>query len=140
MKKIIVSISISLLLLFTASAVFAEAENVSADKEPAFSVRRLVIAGSIENREPVGTVNIFPAVTEKVYCFLEARRIAEDTVAKFVWYHEDKQLDTIELPIKKSSRWRTYSAKTIRGRKGNWKVELLDAEDNVIDTAGFTVE
>lgn len=105
-----------------------------------FTVARMVIAGSIEEREPVGVVNAFSVSTEKVYCFLEAKDIKEDTTVTFVWYHEDKKMAAVALPLQQGSRWRTNSSKKLAGLKGNWKVELRDASENILKTVEFTVE
>jgi hypothetical protein len=113
-----------------------EMEGVSAP----FSIARLVIAGSVENLEPVGVVDAFAASTEKVYCFLEAKQIKEDTTVRFVWYHGETKTAVVDLPLKKGARWRTYSSKKLGGRTGDWRVEVQDAEGHVLEAVGFAVE
>jgi hypothetical protein len=113
-----------------------EMEGVSAP----FSIARLVIAGSVENLEPVGVVDAFAASTEKVYCFLEATQIKEDTTVRFVWYHGETKTAVVELPLKKGARWRTYSSKKLGGRTGDWRVEVQDAEGHSLEVVGFAVE
>jgi hypothetical protein len=105
-----------------------------------FEIGRFVIAGSINGREPFGIVDVFSSSTEKVYCFLEARDITENTAVSFVWYHEDNEMDAVELPIYKGSRWRTHSSKKIGNQTGDWRVELQDVNGSVLETATFTVE
>lgn len=105
-----------------------------------FQVGRLVIAGSIENLEPVGVVDAFAASTERVYCFLEARKIMEDTTAHFIWYHGETQVADVALPLRKGARWRTYSSKNLGGRTGDWRVEIQDADGRVLEVIGFAVE
>ena len=73
MKKVPALISVFLFVFSAAIAVSFAAEEQAGMSDPAFSVARLVVAGSIEEREPVGVVNAYSASTEKVYCFLEAR-------------------------------------------------------------------
>jgi hypothetical protein len=46
----------------------------------------------------------------------------------------------VNLPLKKGAKWRTYSSKRLGGLKGEWKVELQDADSNLLQTVGFTVE
>ena len=111
-----------------------------AESDSYFTVSRLEIAGSIENLEPVGVVDIFAASTEKVYCFLEAASIKKDTTVTFAWYHQEKTMAIVNLPLKKGAKWRTYSSKRLGGLKGEWKVELQDANLNVLQTIRFTVE
>lgn len=117
-----------------------EQETMQAVPAPTFTVARFVVAGSIENLEPVGSVNAFAAATEKVYGFLEARDIAEDTTVSFVWIYGGTETATVELPLRKGQRWRTYSSKNIGSRTGTWRVELKDAAGAVVQAIDFTVE
>ncbi|GBD97273.1 MAG TPA: DUF2914 domain-containing protein [Nitrospirae bacterium] len=138
MKKILLFIVALSISLVPVSLTFAESGDQEAS--PVFKIERLVIAGSIDNREPVGVVNVFASSTEKVYCFLEAGNIEENTTVSFVWYYGEKEVARIELPLKQGSRWRTYSSKKLGGRTGDWKVELQDAGGAVLETVEFRVE
>jgi hypothetical protein len=131
-----------LLIIFTASFSAAQSgpQETVLQGAPAFSISRFLIAGRIENREPVGVANTFSASTEKVYCFLEAGNIAEDTKVRFVSYHGDDNVAEIELMLGKGPKWRTNASKKLGGRTGDWKVDLQDADGNVLDSAAFTVE
>jgi hypothetical protein len=142
MKKYsICLLAMILLIVSVASVNAATAMQAAAEKSaPVFSVARMLIAGSIEDREPVGAVSAYSASTEKVYCFLEARDITEDTEVSFVWFHEDKEMAAVTLQLKKGPKWRTYSSKKLGGLTGAWKVELHDASGNVVLDVGFTVE
>ena len=134
MKKLAAIIFI--LSFISATVSFSAAEETS----PLFQIKRLVIAGSIENKEPVGIVNAFSSSTEKVYCFLEAVDIPEDTTASFIWFHGEQETAAVKLPLMKSKKWRTYSSKKLGGRTGDWRVELRDENDMVLETVSFTVE
>jgi hypothetical protein len=105
-----------------------------------FKVVKMVIAAGVENREPVGISDTFPLSTEKVYCFLEAKDIAEDTQVTFMWYFGGKEMFKIDLPLKKGPRWRTYSCKNLRGQKGDWKVDVKDSAGSTIKSISFKVE
>ena len=133
MKKLASVIFILSLISVTVS--FSAAEEASL-----FQIKRLVIAGSIENKEPVGIVNAFSSSTEKVYCFLEAGDVLEDTTASFIWFHGEQEAAAVKLPLMKSKKWRTYSSKKLGGRTGDWRVELRDENDMVLETVSFTVE
>ena len=142
MKKYLIFTAVFAIMAVAQLAVLADARaQEEAQESPVlFEIARMVIAGSIEEREPVGVVNAFAATTEKVYCFLEAREIVEDTTVNFVWYFEEKEVANVELPVTQGSRWRTYSSKKLAGLKGNWKVELHDIYGNVLQTVEFYVE
>jgi len=94
---------------------------------------------SIENREPVGTATSFTADVGKVYLWCQVTGAAGETTIKHVWYHNGKEMATIELPVRGAS-WRTYSSKTIpENWAGDWEVKVLDAEGTTLTTIPFTV-
>ncbi len=105
-----------------------------------FSVSTMVVAENVQDREPVGVAETFPASTEKVYCFIEATNIAENTEATFVWYHEGQEMRTLTLPIMQGSRWRTFAYKSLYGKTGNWKVEIKDKTGKSLKSITFKVE
>ncbi len=139
-KSTVLIFAIALLLCIFPMASGYAAEEAGGGGDSAITVSRLLIAGSIEDREPVGIVNAFSSSTEKVYCFLEAKDIQEETTVIFVWYYGGHKTATVELPVGKSPRWRTYSSKKLGGRTGEWKVELQDSGGTILDSVIFTVE
>ncbi|MBE0427026.1 MAG: DUF2914 domain-containing protein [Nitrospirae bacterium] len=126
-------------LFFVPSSVLGE-EQSEIQIMPAFNISRIVIAEGIEEREPIGVAETFPASTEKVYCFIEATDIAENTEATFVWYHEGKEMHTFNLPLMEGPRWRIFAYKNLYGEIGNWKVDIKDAAGNTIKSITFKVE
>jgi len=104
------------------------------------SVARLVVGTGVENREPAGVAETFPAATEKVYCFLEATNIPEDMEVTFIWSHGGKEMLKTLLPLKMGPRWRTHADKSLYGLKGDWKVEVRDAKGNLLKDVKFKVE
>jgi Protein of unknown function (DUF2914) len=109
-------------------------------QEKEFTIARLVIGTGVENREPVGVAETFPATTEKVYCFLEATEIPKDTEVSFVWFHGEKEVLKTHLPLQTGPKWRTFADKNLGGMKGDWKVEVRDAKGNLIKDIKFKVE
>ena len=138
MKKLLALTGIVILAFM--NAAYSASDDENQERPSLFTVERFVIAGSVDNREPVGIVNAFSSSTEQVYCFLEARDISEDTTVNVVWYHSEKEMARVALLLREGKRWRTYSSKQLRGLAGEWKVELQDAYDTVIETVTFTVE
>ena len=118
-----------------------KAKEESAPKESTpFAVKRLVIGTGVENGEPAGVAETFPASTEKVYCFLEATDIAKDTEVSFVWFSGENEMSKFSVPLKEGPRWRTYAYKNLREIKGDWKVEIRDSEGKVVKDVKFKVE
>ena len=109
-------------------------------QENEFTIARLVIGTGVENREPVGVAETFPATTEKVYCFLEATEIPKDTEISFVWFLGEKEMLKTNLPLQTGPKWRTFANKNIGGMKGDWKIEVRDVKGNLVKDIKFKVE
>lgn len=106
----------------------------------AFAVARLVACEDVRNRMPVNVAEVFPAGTETVFCFLEARDILRTTEVKMIWYHEEEEMAQVPLTIGQGPRWRTYASKKTMDRKGNWKVYLVDSSGNTLAAVQFVLE
>lgn len=105
-----------------------------------FTIAQLVVGTGVEDRKPVGVAESFPATTERVYCFLLAYDVMEDTQVSFVWYHGQNELLKTDLPLKKGPRWRTFAYKNLYSQKGEWKVEIRDAAGKPLKEIKFLVE
>ena len=133
---------LAFLLIFAVSMtslVFGQ-DQAEPQGAPEFSISRIAVAEDIQDREPVGVAETFPASTEKVYCFIEAANISENTEAIFVWYHEGQEMRTFSIPIMQGHRWRAFAYKNLHGETGNWKVEIQDKTGNSIKSITFKVE
>ncbi len=141
MRKYLALITIVVFTVIAAASVPTTVPAMQGGMEdnPGFTVTRMVVAESIEDREPAGIAETFSADTEKVYCFIEAKDIAADTTVSFVWYFDETEMARIDLPIKKGGRWRTYTSKKLAGLKGDWRVELEDADGSLVDLVEFEV-
>jgi hypothetical protein len=118
-----------------------KAKEEGASKEAkGFTIARAVIGTGVEDREPVGVAEIFPASTEKVYCFIEATNIAEDSEVSLVWLHSGNEMSKFNLTLKTGTRWRTWAYKNLRELKGDWKVEIKDVSGNLLKELTFKVE
>lgn len=107
---------------------------------PSLTISRMEIAGSIENRQPAAIAASFPATQDKVYCYLELKDIAKDSTITYAWTFGQNETDKVTQPVRKASRWRTWGNKSIAGRKGDWKVDVLDETGAVLKSAAFKVE
>ena len=148
MKKAAVFVLVVCLSVFAGMALAqqqapaATAPAVKAAPAPAsaLTIARMEIAGSVENREPVGIAATFPATQEKVYCFLEFQNVPAETSVTVVWTLGMNEMGNVPLTIKPFSKFRTWANKTIGGMKGDWKVEVKDASGTVLKSATFKIE
>ena len=122
------------LLVLSTPIVGATAE------EPPFNVARLVVGTDVQEREPIGVADVFPAGTQTVCCFLEARDITQVTEIEMVWYFGDEEVARVPLTIGAGPRWRTYTRKQVGDWQGNWKVYLQGAAGQILGTVQFVVE
>jgi len=137
MKKI----SIFIISLFMASSyVFSEdTQNIQEKKaEPAVKIEKLAVGTNVDKRELVGESTTFSSDTSRVYVWTRVVEVSTTpTTVDFVFYFNDKKVDDVKLDIK-GTPFRTWAIKTVM--PGNWKVELRDAEGNVVSTSEFKVE
>ena len=98
-----------------------------------------VITTRIVERSPADSVQTYPVAVGKVYCFTHITGAEGDTNVTHVWYLGKKEISRVTLPVR-SSDWRTWSVKTILPQwTGNWRVEVLDADGNLLQTIPFTL-
>jgi hypothetical protein len=140
MMKITLSLPQQWILAAVAMVLMSGLPAAALSPPPPFEVAQFVVCANVQNRSPVDVRDVFPGDTKTVFCYLEARAIQEPAEVKMVWYHEEEELASVPLTIGQSPRWRTYSSKEIQGRKGNWKVYLLDSADNSLASVQFVIE
>jgi hypothetical protein len=102
-------------------------------------VVELKLAKGLENREPVEEGTSFEAGGQ-VYTWVKLKVKEDETTIKIRWSIDDKPIFTSEaLTVRRSPGWRTWLTKTLN-RAGDWKVEILDADDKPVHAASFTVK
>jgi hypothetical protein len=122
----------ALLLL---AAVLLGAPALAVDQPPAATAQ---VCTAVKDRAPEGVGEKFPASVGELYCYSQVTNVTGKVV--HVWFHADKEVFRIELPVK-AARWRTWSAKkVVPGLTGVWRVEVQDAAGKVLATANFAVE
>jgi hypothetical protein len=108
-------------------------------QEGALVVTDIAVTTRIVRGNPVDSVRrISSSAVKDLYCYtkIAATDDAERQIVH-VWYHDDEVVARCVLPVRGTS-WRTYSKKTIAGgMAGNWRVEVLDTEGNLLKTIKF---
>ncbi len=146
MRKILALVAVVLLIGGFSAATWAQEKpkaeiTVKEKKEAAeMAVSRLLVATAVENREPKGAAETFPASTERVFCFLELTDIPKDMEVTFSWIYKDKEVNKTTLPVKAGPKWRTFAYKTVKDMKGDWKVEVKDGGGKTLKDVKFKVE
>ena len=130
-------------LIVLASALFmlvAQMSNPVLAAESKLNITELAVTTKIVRNKPIDSVHrISSASVKALYCFTRISAADEDTdtTIKHVWYRDGEKAGEYELPVK-GERWRTYSKKEIqRGWAGDWRVEILDSDGNLLKTVKF---
>lgn len=129
-------------LLVLASALFmllAQMSHPVLAAESNLKITELAVTTKIVRNKPIDSVHrISSASVKALYCFTRITAPEDtDTTIKHVWYRGDEKAGEYELPVK-GERWRTYSKKEIqRGWAGEWRVEILDSDGNLLKTVRF---
>jgi len=126
--------------LLAAVVVIAAAGGAALAQDASFQVAQFVVCSAVQNHEPVNVIDVFPVETERVFCFLEARDVRQDTQVQIVWYHQDAEMARVTLALGQGERWRTYSSKLVNGLAGNWKVYLQDQGGAILSEVQFVVQ
>jgi len=102
------------------------------------TIETMKFGTGVEKNEVIGEGTSFPASTEKVFCWLKVLN-GENQTLTAKWYLNDVWISDVPLEII-SNAMRTYSAKTIAGNKGTWKVDIANDKGEVMQSGSFTTE
>ncbi len=108
-----------------------------AQQAGALSVESASICTGVANREAVDAGTSFAVSVGRLYCFSKFADIQESTDIVHVWYYGETERARISLGVNPPA-WRTYSSKIIQAHEiGAWRVEILDASGNLLETLKF---
>ena len=106
--------------------------------ESTIDVKRATLTESVENREPNGSFEkLVPKYIRQLSFFTEITN-ANEQVIYHQWRTDKQILATIRLPVN-SNQYRTWSTKKLASAwQGQWYVEVLDKDKQVIYRHAFT--
>ena len=91
----------------------------------------------IEDREPVDQITFVPNDVRKIFFFSDLRGLAGQTV-RHRWIYDGRTMAEVRFDVR-GPRWRIWSSKELMPDWiGNWTVEIVTADDEVIATETFT--
>lgn len=128
-----------LLSLFASvSIVVASGHTVRAGE---IKITEMAVTTKIVKGNPIDSVSrISSSSVKALFCFTRLTKdLEEDASVKHVWYKNNQFAAEYDLPVK-GKRWRTYSRKLIgKGASGDWRVEVLDEEGNLLKSINFRI-
>jgi hypothetical protein len=103
------------------------------------SLVRAVMCETIEALEPHNTAVAFSIAAGKISCFTSFEGIKAETHALHKWFRRDSLVTAKRLSLKPPS-WSTYSSIQLReADKGPWRVEIRNADNQLLQTLRFSV-
>jgi len=98
-----------------------------------------LITTQVSDRQPVDSVQSYPAASGLLYCFTRIAGAPEGARVFHVWYRGEQEMARVELLIR-SSDWRTWSSRSLLpGWAGDWRVEVVDDQGQLLKTIPFTL-
>ncbi|WP_319407983.1 DUF2914 domain-containing protein [uncultured Desulfosarcina sp.] len=121
--------SLILVLVFVTGAMAQE-----------ITVAQAVVCREIVDRMPVGSGDVIPVGTERVFCFTQIGGAQGETEITHNWYYQGALKASVVLPVR-NSPWRTWSSKTLLPEwTGEWMVEVLSKEGTPLESIIFFVQ
>ncbi len=115
--------------------VFSATAAIAADLQ----VEDAVVCADVVDRQPVDSAASFGASVGRLYGFTRIVGAEDPTQVVHAWYFGDEERARVTLAVN-GSNWRTYSSKVIQAHEiGAWRVEVLDADGNTLDTIQFDI-
>ena len=113
---------------------------IPSDPEDVVTVIEATACGSVRNRNPADAGNSFIWSSEKIYIWSMIKCQSPPSSIRHIYYFKDQKVDEILLEIK-SSRWRTWSYKTLLDKRyiGPWRVDIISADGKLLETIRFEV-
>ncbi len=100
---------------------------------------RAVMCESIQEYAPVNPAVVFSIDRGRISCFTEFDPVPAQTFVLHKWYRRDSLVTEKRLTIN-PPRWSSFTSMQLRDAdKGPWRVEIIDAEGNIMRTLRFSI-
>jgi hypothetical protein len=126
-----VAVTMIILFQFLPGSIMAQEAGTSPE------VIEFLLCEDVEDREPVNPKEAFTTLDERVYAYARIHNTEEPVNLYFRWTYDGAVYANINLLIGVSEAWRTYTSVLVS--EGEWKVELVDEDDNVLASTEFRV-
>jgi len=103
------------------------------------SLAMATMCEGISESMPVNPTIVFPVSNRNAFCLSAFGVVKEKTHINHFWYRRDKLVSNVRLLIQ-PPRWTTYSSIDLReSDKGPWRVDVVDANNNLLKTLRFSI-
>ena len=100
---------------------------------------KAVMCESVQNSVPVDQATVFSIELGKVACFTEFEQVPQHTVIYHKWYRKDNLISVKRLSVNPDRRFSSSSMQLRDADKGPWRVDVTDADNNLLATLRFSI-
>lgn len=130
---------IAMALLAVVAATPLAAQEAEKAAPAAVTVIQAVVAPAIEDREPVGEAEAFPADVGTLYFYTVIEGEFAEAAIQHVWLLDGKEVARVPLVVR-GPRWRTWSSKRVPPDwTGQWTARVVTGDDQELGSVTFTV-
>ena len=129
------------LVLNSFSQTFAQDQEEAAPVEPPqeLTLVQAVMCEGLRSLVPLNEAIAFSIEREEVFCFLDFDPVPEKTTIRISWFWRDERRRNPKFTLY-SPRWSTLDSMQLRDEDiGPWRVEVRDAEGNILETLRFSI-
>jgi len=114
-------------------------ESPLSNEDKKTTLKLAAMCEEVKNRTPYNPGVVFSSTLGSVVCFTDFDPVIEKTFIYHKYYFKDKLSSKIKLTLIPPD-WATLSRIHLRETdKGPWRVEIVDAEDNIIHVLNFSI-
>ena len=121
-------------------------KSIIEEKNPIIQINTLklneiMICRGIYKRNPIKPGYKFINNVDSLFCYTKISNSGPKQEIKHVWFFEDEEISSVIYNIKTSYNYRSWSKKTIYPKQtGNWRVDVVDKNGNVLGTRDFSIK
>jgi len=109
------------------------------DKPPALTLVKALLCEGMKEFDPQNETILFSATLGQAACFTAFDPVPEKTEIHHNWFQRDRPDARFKLTLK-PPRWATFSRISLGSSDvGPWRVEVTDANGNLLKTLRFSV-
>lgn len=101
---------------------------------------RHAFARAIDDKEPVGAAESFPADVGRLYFFTQLAGTGAPTEILHVWLYDGREVSIFPIEVG-GTPWRTWSVRAVAPeQRGDWTVEVRELGGRVLLSATCRIE
>jgi hypothetical protein len=133
-------ITLAALIVFAFAGWGFDSATIAAESAAVgLKLEKAAMCEAIKDFQPVNPGIAFSVATGTLICYTRFSGISEDTRVLHRWYRGDA-LATTRTMMLRAPQWAIYSSIQLReSDRGPWRVDIVDADNRVIDVLRFSV-